>query len=163
MAQKHTRITISKVEAFERTAVTKDRLQCSMIKGFHLYMNPKGASYRIRYRDLAGNVRNKVLGRTTEIKPTQAAEMALDIITSKKDPILEELINKKQFVESQRVSEQRTLGNYLNGFYAKHQARKRSGHETLNMIRKNFGHLLDRDMVTLSAADIKAWQLQREP
>lgn len=162
MAQKNTSITLSKVDTFKRTAVLKDRLQCSMIKGFHLYMNTNGAVYRIRYRDLAGKVKNKVLGRVSEIKPTQAAEIALDIIISKKDPLLEKVINKKQFVESQHLLEQRNLGNYLKGLYSQHQARKRSGNETINMIRKNFGHLFDRDMSSLSTADIKSWQLMRE-
>lgn len=140
----------------------KERLQCKKIPGFHLYKNLKGSCYRFRYTDIEGKVKNKVIGNTNELKPVEAAEIASEIRASGSDPILEKEDRKKKHFEQKLLSEHRTLGNYLNGLYSKHQERKRSGRETLNMIRKNFAHLFDRDMVLINVMDIKQWQLRRE-
>ncbi|WP_127471328.1 tyrosine-type recombinase/integrase [Thiomicrorhabdus aquaedulcis] len=162
MAQKVTSITLAKLAQFENSSRPKERLQCEMISGFHLYRNPNCVSYRLRYTDISGKVRNKVIAKSTHLKPQQAAEKALKIIATDADPLREAADKKKNFFEQQQRASQRTLGNYLDGLYAKHQARKRSGHETLNMIRNNFAHLLEKDMASIKATDIKLWQLQRE-
>ena len=62
-----------------------------------------------------------------------------------------------------QISASRTLRAYLNGIYTQHQSRKKNGGRgTLDMIQGNFSDLLDRDMATISAADIKVWQSRRE-
>lgn len=162
MAQKITSLTLANVAKFEKEAKPKDRLQCHMIAGFHLYKNAKGASYRFRYTDIKGKVKNKVLGKASELKPVQAAEIALDIKVKGVDLFEQERQRKQQHFEQEHLSIQRSFGVYLNGMYAKHQARKRSGHETILMLRKNFAHLFNRDMSQITSTDIKVWQLQRE-
>lgn len=161
VAKSITSITLSKVEQFLKTASANDTLTCDKITGFELVKNPKGCSYRLRYTTPSGKRRRKVIGKVTEIKPAEAAEQAL-ILKNDDDPLEKAKQEKLAFISRQQISEQRILGHYLNGLYAKHQSRKRSGHETLNMIRNNFGHLLERDMSSLTSADIKSWQLKRE-
>ncbi|UQB42898.1 tyrosine-type recombinase/integrase [Thiomicrospira microaerophila] len=160
-ARSITSITQNKVEQFLKTASLNDTLSCDKISGFELVKNPKGASYRLRYTAPNRKRRRIVIGKVAELKPNQAAQAALEL-KNETDPLDKVKEQRQAHVAAQIVSAQRTLGNYLDGLYSKHQARKRSGHETLNMIRKNFAHLLDRDMASIKTADIKNWQLQRE-
>jgi len=162
MAQnKITSITLPKVQGFQNSASVDDTMSCDKISGFEVVKTVKGASYRLRYTAPNGKRRRKVISRVSAMKPAQAAEIALEW-KGEDDPLEKDRQRKKAYINAQELSAQRTLGNYLNGLYSKHQERKRSGRETLNMIRKNFDHLSDIDMALISVSDIKQWQLQRE-
>lgn len=84
-----------------------------------------------------GKRRRIVIGKVAELKPNRAAQAASEL-KKETDPLDKVKEQRQAHVAAQMASAQRTLGNYLDGLYSKHQARKRSGHETLNMIRKNF-------------------------
>ena len=162
MAQnKITSITMPKVKKFLNTASVDDTITCDKITGFEVVKTAKGASYRLRYTAPNGKRRRKVIGKVSEVKPSQAAQTALDW-KGEDDPLEQDKQRKQAYVKEQELSSQRTLGNYLNGLYSKYQERKRSGRETLNMIRNNFADISDKDMALISVSDIKQWQLQRE-
>lgn len=162
MAQnKITSITLPRVQRFLSSASIDETITCDKVTGFEVVKTAKGASYRLRYTAPNGRRRRKVIAKVSEMKPAEAAEIALNW-KGEDDPLEKDKQRKQAYIKAQELSAQRTLGNYLNGLYTKHQERKRSGRETLNMIRKNFDHLSDRDMALISVSDIKQWQIKRE-
>lgn len=157
-----TSITLAAVRRFIAEASEFDTLFCNRIRGFHIVRTKTGASYRYKYKSLDGRRRTKVIGLTTEYKPQQAAEVALGWRNSSADPHKQEDLLKQQAMRESAESKERKLGDYLAGAYALHQSRKKSGTATLNQIRNNFGGWLDRDMSTLSRADVLSWQAKKE-
>lgn len=160
-SKQSTSLTQKVIKDFLATAEYQEVISCKYITGFMVKKTQKGAAYRYRYTTPDGSRRVKTIGKVSEIKPDEAAELALGL-KSHIDPLEYEEQEKQAYVESKRKSEQRTLGSYLNGLYTKHQQRKRSGNDTLKMITNNFRHLLDKDMSLISVADIKSWQVVRE-
>lgn len=76
---------------------------------------------------------------------------------------VQEAIRQEQERKLQALMEQKnTLGSYLEGPYTEVQSRKRSGHDTLSIIRNNFEHLFDKPMNEISKTDISEWQAKRE-
>lgn len=73
--------------------------------------------------------------------------------------IFEEEKERQRQIE---YAKSRTLGQYLQTHYKDHQARKKSGADTIAMIRRNFGHLFDVDMASLTKQHIHDWQDERE-
>ncbi|MFO7764684.1 MAG: site-specific integrase [Wenzhouxiangellaceae bacterium] len=55
-----------------------------------------------------------------------------------------------------------TLGKYLADEYADHQRHKKSGEQTLSIIRNSFDALLNKPLPAITKADIKAWRARRE-
>jgi integrase len=158
-----TSITDARVRDFLKTAKDRSDLACNKITGFHLTKIGQGASWRFRYLDDARNRRVITIGNYPTMKPDEAAQRAMEWRNKKIDPLAE--TRKRQIAarSAEQISASRTLGAYLDGIYTQHQARKKNeGKHTLDMIRSNFADLLDRDMTTISAVDIKIWQSRRE-
>lgn len=132
------------------------------VVGFYAIKLARSVSYRYRYQDKLGKRRTYTFGSYPSMSFTDALTEAKRLEANKIDPLADKDKSKRDAIEGKRQSELRTLGGYLNGLYQAHQLKKRSGKETLAMIRKNFDDWLDRDMVTLTKADIKQWQSRRE-
>jgi integrase len=97
------------------------------------------------------------------MKPNEAAQKAMVWRNQRADPLAETRQRKVAARSAEQMSASRTLRDYLDGIYTLHQARKKNeGKHTVDMIRGNFANLLDSDMSTISAADIKTWQSGRE-
>lgn len=160
-SKQRTSLTQKVVRDFLASAEYQDVISCNFITGLMVKKTQKGAAYRYRYSTPSGMRRVKTIGKVSEIKPDQAARLALEL-KSYIDPLEQAEQEKRAYIESKLKLEQRTLGNYLSGLYSKHQQRKRSGNDTLNMIANNFKHLLDKDMSLITVADIKSWQVMRE-
>ena len=158
-----TSITDAKARTFLKTAQDRTDLACEKITGFHLCKIGKGASWRYRYRDASGKRRVMTIGNYPTMKADEAAQYAMEWRNRKADP-LEEVKRRRSVAHTvAQLSEARTLRAYLDGIYTLHQSRKKnSGIGTINIIRCNFSNLLDRDMTTICAADIKVWQMKRE-
>jgi integrase len=146
-------------------------LACDMITGFHLrktIQRGKGVgTWRFRYSNASGKRRVMNIGKLPAMSQTQAAEYAIEYRTSlSKDGVdpLAVLDDKK---EEQRQKEQaeaarkfRTVQQYLEGPYTDHQSHKiDGGKHTISIIRSAFTDLLERDMDSLSKADVIDWQL----
>jgi integrase len=158
----NTSITDTAVRRFLQSAVDRQSLACEKITGFHLLKIGSGASWRYRYTNDLGKRPTKTIGTYPAMKPDEAAQVAMTWRNTGADPLADKRNRKVAARTAEQISKARNLGNYLDGIYTAYQARKKSGTNTIGMIRNNFGALLDRDMTTICAADIKRWQAERE-
>ncbi len=158
-----TSITDTKVREFLRHAADRNELICEKITGFHFCKIGKSGSWRYRYRDDTGKRRVVTVGNYPTMKPNEAAQSAMVWRNQRADPLADSRKRKMAARTDAQKSAARTLQAYLDGIYTTHQSRKKNkGKHTLDMIRLNFAALLERDMATISAVDIKVWQSQRE-
>jgi len=158
-----TSITDSKVRTFLSAAKDRHELVCERITGFHFCKIGNFGSWRYRYRDDTGRRHVVTIGNYPTMKPAEAAQRAMVWRNQRADPLAEARKRKAAARTAEQITASRTLRSYLNGIYTQHQARKKNeGKYPLHMIRSNFADVLDRDMTTLSAVDIKAWQARRE-
>lgn len=135
------------------------------VKGFLAKRTKTGVAFRIRYVNDLGKFSEFTFGSYPAMKFGVAEQAATELLAKTRlghDPLKEKRTRRKTAKAESEQEAQRRLGNYLDGLYARHQARKKSGQETLRVIRHNFAEWLDRDMTTLAGADIKKWQLKRE-
>lgn len=157
-----TSITDAAARRFLQDATERDTLWCERITGLHLIKLKKGGSWRYRYSNTTGKRRVATVGNYPAMKPQQAAEKALAWRNDGVE-VLETKEQKREAAKAQITqAASRTLIAYLEGPYTKYQDRRKSGQQTLSMIRHNFPDLLERDMATLTRADIQAWQEKRE-
>ncbi len=157
-----TGITDTAVRKFLKDAKLNDTLACDKQTGFHLRKVSKGGSWRYRYKDVLGKTKVKTIGSYPAMKPPVAAWWAQEWRHNGADPIAERKDARQAAITAEQQAHHRTMRNYLEGPYALVQARKKGGRDTLDRIRSKFSDWLDRDMQTLNAADIAAWQAERE-
>ena len=137
-------------------------LFCTRIAGLHLIKLQTGGAWRYRYTDHAGKRRVATIGSYPALKPAQAAEAALAWRAGGTDPLKSRSEQRETAQAETEAKAARRLETFLDGPYARIQARKKGGKATLALIRRNFPELLDRDMAGLSARDIHQWQDRRE-
>lgn len=158
-----TSISDAQAREFVRTKPDRAVKTCKKITGFQLIKVGEGASWRYRYTDDSGKRRVVTVGNYPAMKADEAAQKAMAWRNQKADPLADARTRKMAARSADQISASRTLRAYLDGIYTKHQARKKNaGKHTLDMIRGNFASLLDRDMATICAVDIKEWQRKRE-
>ena len=157
-----TSITDTAARRFMKNEPERATLWCERVTGFHLLKLKTGGSWRYRYQTADGKRRTATIGRYPAMKPQQAAEKAMAWRNEGVDVQAERAKHKRAAITEAQRAEQRTLLAYLDGPYRKYQERKRSGSETLRLIRYNFAEWLERDMATLGQSDVKAWQAKRE-
>ncbi|MCP4934399.1 MAG: integrase family protein [bacterium] len=157
-----TSITDATARRFLSGARERETLFCERITGFYLMKTKAGGSWRYRYQDASGKRRTATIGRYPTKKPQEAAGMALKWRNNDVD-VLGDKERTRQAADLEAIqAKHRTVTKYLEGIYQKHQDRKKSGTETIGMIRHNFADWLDRDMATLSRSDVLEWQECRE-
>jgi len=157
-----TSITDAQARTFLNTAGEREQLHCSRIVGFHLVKLKTGASWRLRYHDAAGKRRTATIGNYPGMGPAAAAEKAGPLRNERRDVLAERAEQKAAAIDAEARAKQRTLRTYLEGTYAQHQARKKSGDATLATLRGSFADWLDRDMAGLTRSDVENWQRKRE-
>ncbi|MGM0672233.1 tyrosine-type recombinase/integrase, partial [Thioalkalivibrio sp.] len=157
-----TSITDAAARRFLDSASNRATLWCDRVTGLHLIRTTKGGSWRYRYTDPTGKRRTATIGRYPALKPQQAAEKALAWRTEGADVLADKEQRKRQALEEKASASTRTLRGYLEGPYARYQARRTAGDETLAILRTNFAHWYDRDLATLSRNDVLTWQSWRE-
>ena len=162
MAKLDTSITDNAADKFLKAADDRATLWCDKISGLHLLKTKTGGSWRYRYSDPTGKRKTATVGRYPAMKPQQAAERASGWRNDDVDVLAEKDKAKAQAIADQQRAEYRTLKAYLDGPYTRYQSRRRAGDGTLAVLRSNFKDLLDRDMSSLTRADIEAWQSAKE-
>lgn len=162
MAKLDTSISDNAADKFLKSADDRATLWCEKISGLHLLKTKTGGSWRYRYTDPTGKRKTATVGRYPAMKPQQAAEKARGWRNDDVDVLAEKERAKAQAIADQQRAQHRTLKAYLDGPYTRYQARRRSGDATLAILLSNFEDLLDRDMTTLTRADIEAWQSDKE-
>jgi len=162
-AKSDTTITNDQVRKFVATEPDRAVMTCKKITGFQFIKIGVGGSWRYRYTDDTGKRRVATIGNFPAMKPNEAAQKAMEWRNQKTDPLAETHKRRTSARTAEHIGKSRSLRAYLDGIYTLHQSRKKNeGKHTLDLIRGNFGKLLDRDMSTISAADVKAWQSKRE-
>jgi integrase len=162
-----TSITQTDLIEFNQTAQNRAQLGCEKIQGFFYLKLNGGNVWRLRYTDVTGTRRTATIadGHT---KPELAARIAADWRQKLRDGI-DPLGLKQQKADELRAEEQRrkaavylNVGVFFEQIYTPYKlAHARGGKQTLWIIKKYFSHLFERDMVSLTKADIKAWQIAR--
>ena len=158
-----TSITVSRFDKFKTEAADRKQLGCQKIPGLFLLKLKTGAAWRLRYSDLDGKRVTDTIA-SGEVKPEQAALIALDIRAQLQkgiSPRTEAETRKRVLYDSQKGADKReylNIGRYFEEIYSPYQiTHRRTGKFILNGIRNHYGHLFDKDMDTLTGADIKAW------
>jgi integrase len=158
-----TSITDTQAREFIKSRPDRAVKTCKKITGFQLIKVGKGGAWRYRYTDPAGKRRVMTVGSYPTMKADEAAQKAMKWRNEHADPLSDSRKHKKAARTAEELNASRTLSAYLDGIYTQHQARKANeGKHTVSIIRGNFAKLLDRDMTTICAADIKTWQIKRE-
>jgi len=157
-----TSITDAAARTFLAAADDRATLWCEKIPGLHLLKLKRGGAWRYRYTDRTGKRRVATIGSYPAKKPQQAAEDAREWRNAGADPLRAKERQRTEAIQAKELAKHRTLEKYLRGPYTRHQDRKKSGGETLAIIKHNFAGWMDRDMATLTRADVKAWQQTRE-
>lgn len=162
---KRTTITIAQADKFVSSAKPRDTLPCKSLVGFHLVMLSSGASWRYRYRDETGKVRVATVGKYSELKPEQAAAKVDKWKQAEADPLAAKEEARRKAREEASKAELRTVRAYLNSAdYQRYLATwgERSRRAMLSRFKGALSGFMERDMATLTKADIKAWQQQQE-
>jgi len=162
MGKLDTSISEAAASKFLKDAEERSTLWCKKVAGLHLLKTKTGGSWRFRYTNALGKRRTATVGRFPAIKPQQAAEKAITWRVDDADVLAEKEKKRAQAVDEDRRAANRSMIAYLNGPYARHQARRKSGDATIATLKHNFADLLDRDLASLTKSDIKAWQAKRE-
>ena len=166
--QSQTSITEAQLSAFLRKDhkdVDRPQLGCKKIHGLHVIKLKSGAaSWRLNFTDVDGKRVRHTIGDARTMTPPQAVEKATLIradLIQDKSPGVGRKAKQTKKTEAQRHADANrflNVGTYFDEIYSPYQvAHRRTGKFILNGIRSNFGHLFDRDMDTLTGADIKAW------
>ncbi|KZY86753.1 hypothetical protein A3743_16290 [Oleiphilus sp. HI0072] len=157
-----TSITVAKAEAFSRAAAERDRLSCTKNTGFFLIKLKAAVKWRFRYTDLTGKRREITIGSYPTQAPREAAYIAQNMSVSLRNGI-DPLATKEKARLEAKKAESQTVKAFLDGFYTKHQNRKKDGGKhTLKIIESNFKSLMQRPMASLTEQDIHEWQIIRE-
>lgn len=164
---KLTSITEKTLSDFNKTAKDRSQLGCDKIQGFFFLKLKEGGAWRLRYVDVTGKRRTATIA-DGNVKPEAAAQIAVDWRQKLRDGI-DPLSFKQQKADELRAEEQRrkaavylNVGVFFEQIYTPYKLEHaRGGKQTLWIIKKYFSHLFDRDMSSLTKADVKAWQLKR--
>lgn len=95
------------------------------------------------------------------MKPEQAAEVANRWRADKADPQKEKEQARVMARSAEAEKVHRRFGAYLDGDYARYQANKKTGKQTLSLIRNRFKSWLDLDMAELSARHVRQWEAEQ--
>lgn len=164
-ASKLTSISDAAAHRFISEAGLRHVLTCQQVPGFSLIRLSRGGSWRWRYTAADGKRRNVTVGTYPAMKPSQAVERVLEWMNQSVDPLVEKEATRQTARRIARESELRTLRVYLERYYRPHMERSwksDNAKSTYNRIRSSFEFLLDRDMASVSRADINSWQIDRE-
>jgi integrase len=166
--QSPTSITGTSLEKFlakDHEGIDRPQLGCKKIPGLHVIKLKSGAaSWRLNYSDVDGNRVRHTIGNARVMTPPQAAEQAILIrgdLIQDKSPGKGRKAKQAEKTEAKRSADANrflNVGIYFEEIYSPYQIKyRRTGKFILNGIKSNFGHLFDRNMDTLTGADIAAW------
>ncbi|GGY85357.1 integrase family protein [Marinobacter zhanjiangensis] len=161
-AKLDTSISDSAANTFLKDSADRATLWCEKVTGLHLLKTKTGGSWRYRYTDPRGKRKTATVGRYPAMKPQQAAEKAMGWRNDDVDVLAEKAEKKALAISQEQRAAHRTLKAYLDGPYTRYQSRRSAGDGTLAILRSNFENLLDRDMASLTRADIHTWQADKE-
>lgn len=159
------KITDRALTSLARNGAVGDEIKDTEIPGFHVRLSKRGAVFRLYYRSpVTRKQRKATLGTygpqcDVALARQWATEMLQDIYAGQ-DPNESKAAARRE--QEQQANEIRTLADYLEGPYQAYQARRKSGQETLNRLRRDFASLLDAEMANLARRHVVEWQASME-
>jgi len=162
---KITSITEAAAHKFLQSAEEREILSCKQIPGLSLIKLKKGGSWRWRYTNPAGERRVYTVGSYSNMKPTAAAQIVLDLQSNDVDPLQDKQVRRTKAQDAAKEAEARTLRQYLDNHYRPHMERSwkpENAAGNYHRIAGHFADLLDRDMATINKTDINKWQRETE-
>ena len=132
------------------------------IKGFLLRVQPSGVmTYYYSYRMKAGRRARYRIGRPGSITPMQARDEAQQLSARVITGEDVQATKKQARLEAARAK-YHTLDGLLEHKYGPWvKAERKTGQETIDRIKANFAHLLNRPMGEISDWDIQKWRVER--
>ena len=127
------------------------------LKGFFLRISPKGTkTYCVFYRtDRRAN--EFTLGRHGQLTPTTARQLAISKLGEVAQGVDIQLA-KQEKANQQEQEKISKLGSFVDGEFGPWVlSQNRSGHESLRVINKEFGHLLSLPMHSITPRHIYKW------
>jgi integrase len=158
----HSKITVNKLNSFLKTAEDRQQLH-SPIAGLYFIKLKNGGAWRLRYTDSDGKRRSPTIADHT-IKPAEVESIANDWkaqIRQGNDPLAAKQQNKQQRAAKQHLNTGKFFKDIYTPALIKHSGIK-SAKNNCGIIERDFAHLLDRDMDTLTAQDVRAWENKRK-
>lgn len=160
-----TTITKASINRFKKTGTYRTKEFCSKIKGLHLYkLKGEKVAIRLKWFDADKKERVTTLGDQNST-PEEIANLAIELKANMIKGIYPDHAKAMRLkkLEEDAIKEQQTVGFYLEHFYDEHcVSHTQSGKQTIQSIRKNFGHLFNRSILSLNSADITQWYNERK-
>jgi integrase len=138
------------------------RVYDTSINGFVLRVQPTGTmTFYYEYRNAAGANKSYKIGRLGNLKLAQAREMAekksAEVVSG-----VDVQANKKKKKLEVKAEVYKTLSGFLEKKYEPWAtAELRTGKHVLDRIRRNFSHLLLRDLQEIDVWDISKWRMEQ--
>ncbi|MBS98653.1 MAG: integrase [Oceanospirillaceae bacterium] len=162
MASKNTtKLTASSLRKFAKDAEPNAKMWDTELKGFHVKRTVTGVTYYLFYRNAEGKQKAPTIGRYPALTADQARDMARQMIG--KVSAGEDVLAQKQ--ETRRAAQrkkQQTLGAYIEEVYTAHQRRRKSGDQTIKMLKSHFKDWLDKPMDSFTPRNVSRWQAEKE-
>ena len=134
----------------------------SDLKGFLLRVQPSGAmSYYFSYRNDQGKRKRYRIGNSESLSPAQARDQA--ILLSARVVAGEDIqAQKKRECQVARMVKSRTLDGFLKHKYEPWAtSQRKSGPATVQRIRSNFPHLMNRPLNEINLWVIEKWRSEQ--
>jgi integrase len=132
------------------------------LKGFLLRVQPSGAmSYYFSYRNDQGKRKRYRIGNSESLSPAQARDQA--IVLSARVVAGDDIqAEKKRERKAARLAKSRTLDGFLRHKYEPWAtSQRKSGPATVQRIRSNFLHLMNRPLYEINLWVIEKWRSQQ--
>ena len=134
----------------------------SELKGFLLRVQPSGAmSYYFSYRNEEGKRQRYRIGNSESLSPVQARDQA--ILLSARVVAGDDIqAEKKRERKAARLAKSRTLDGFLRHKYEPWAtSQRKSGPATVQRIRSNFLHLMNRPLSEINLWVIEKWRSEQ--
>jgi integrase len=155
------KLTASSMKKFAKEAEPSSKIWDTELKGFHAMKTATGVSFRLFYRNVEGKQKTPTIGRYPALTADQARELARQMIG--KVSAGEDVLAQKQAIKrTAEQKKQQTLGAYLTEVYEAHQRRRKSGDQTIQMLKKHFSDWLGKPMDGITPKDVARWQAEQE-
>lgn len=132
------------------------------IKGFLIRVRPSGSmTYLLQYRNKDGKQQSYKIGLASNLKPTQARDIAENQAARVASGIDIQAERKQLKVEAENRKFQ-TLRGFIDHKYKPWVLEHRkSGKETVKRIERNFGNFYDKRLMDVNAWVIEKWRSER--
>ncbi len=155
-------LTARTVKAIKPEA-TPFRVWDNDLKGFHIRVQPPGSmSYYFHYRTETGKAVSYLTGKAGTLSQVQARDVAVlkAAEVTKGHGVQAE---KKQKRNEAKEAKLKTLRGLIENKYGPwYESEYKTGRKTLQAIQRQFAHLMDKPLISISDWDIRKWRAREK-